>query len=164
MPNRSKRLSNGRLPALLQQGLSPSRFGLRLAVASAILVLLLQPGCMHKKSLTAVYPTSPIRIAFLPLSAPADNPDLRWIALGAPIMMAKTSERCQDLEVVPLWETMPVAMDAAGASRAITEETAAYIASRLTAKWATMGEISPTPCRLLSLLVDCDVRVFPVAL
>jgi cell division protein FtsN len=58
-------------------------------------------------------------------------------------MMAKVSESAPDLEAVPLWEAMPIAVEAAGNSRDITAEVAAYIASRLTAKWASHGELSP---------------------
>jgi hypothetical protein len=64
------------------------------------------------------------------------------VSLAAPIMMAKISENAQDLDVAPLWEVMPVAAEAAGSSRSITPEGAADIASRLSAKWATYGEMS----------------------
>jgi hypothetical protein len=48
---------------------------------------------------------------------------------------------------------MPVALEAAGSSRIITAETAAYIASRLAAKWATQGDITSSKDRV-QLTVD----------
>ena len=109
------------------------------------LILLIQPACLFKRHKTAAPQVTPtiIRIVFLPLNIPNENPDLRWLSLAVPIMMAKVSESAPDLEPVPLWEVMPVAAEAAGTSRSITAEVAAYIASRLTAKWATEGELSP---------------------
>jgi len=109
------------------------------------LILLIQPACLFKKHKTAAPQVTPtiVRIVFLPLNIPNENTDLRWLSLAVPVMMAKVSESAPDLEPVPLWEVMPVAVEAAGTSRSITAEVAAYIASRLTAKWATEGELSP---------------------
>jgi len=118
----------------------------RIAAVLAGMILLTQPACLFRKHKTAapkVLPSS-VRIAYLPLNIPSENTELRWLSLAVPIMMAKVSESAPDLEPVPLWETMPVAAEAAGSSRNITAEVAAYIASRLTAKWAAEGELSPT--------------------
>lgn len=128
----------------------------KVLLAIAVVVLIFQPACgglrkvvlapvrlFHKRAPSkAQYPSSPIRIAYLPPNLPPNEKELRWVSLSAPIMMAKISENAQDLEVVPLWEVMPVAAEAAGPSRSITPEGTAEIASRLSAKWATYGEMS----------------------
>jgi hypothetical protein len=49
---------------------------------------------------------------------------------------------------------MPITLEAAGNSRIITDQTAAYIASRVTAKWATQGEFSPARKGEVQLTVD----------
>lgn len=125
--------------------ISRNAAGLRVAAVMVGLILLIQPACLFKKHKTAAPQVTPtiVRIVFLPLNIPNENADLRWLSLAVPVMMAKVSESAPDLEPVPLWEVMPVAVEAAGASRSITAEVAAYIASRLTAKWATEGELSP---------------------
>jgi cell division septation protein DedD len=67
--------------------------------------------------------------------------------------MAECAEKSPDLEIVPLWESLPIAVEALGASRAITPEVAAYVASRLTARWASQGDITPSKAGI-TLLVD----------
>ena len=118
---------------------------LRSAVAVMVAVLLLQPACLFRRKKAAIpaSPPAPTRIVLLPLNVPTDSTDLRWVALAAPAQLAKSAVTSPDLEIVPLWETMPVALEAVGQSRDITAELAAYIASRLMAKWATQGELSP---------------------
>jgi hypothetical protein len=107
-------------------------------------ILLLQSGC-HMGKQKAANPQlspAPIRIAFLPLNISADSTDLRLAAMIVPVLMAEASVTSPDLEVVPLWESMPVASDVVGPSRAITAEMAAVIAARLLAKWVIIGELS----------------------
>lgn len=119
----------------------------RIAVVLVGLILLIQPACLFRKHKTAAPKVSPppsVRIVFLPLNTTKEDTDVRWLSLAVPAMMAKVSESAPDLEAVPLWEAMPIAVEAAGNSRDITAEVAAYIASRLTAKWASQGELSPT--------------------
>jgi hypothetical protein len=58
--------------------------------------------------------------------------------------MGQVTERAQDLKVAPLWETMPTAIEGAGATRTFTPETAATTASWLSAKWAVMGDLTTT--------------------
>jgi hypothetical protein len=135
-------------------------------LALAVLVLMLQPACalrrlifnpvhiFQKRAPAEVhYPTSPIRVAYLPANIPADNKDMRWIALAAPIMMAKISESAQDLEVVPFWEVMPLALESAGPSRSLTPEGTADIADRMAAKWATYSDMSPVS-RGIEMVLD----------
>jgi hypothetical protein len=149
---------------------TPAKAGRRLKskflLAISIIVLSLQPACGFRKLVLAParlfqkrapskvqYPTSPIRVAYLPTNIPPDDKELRWISLAAPIMMAKISENAQDLDVAPLWEVMPVAVEAAGSSRSITPEGAAEIASRLSAKWATYGELTSVS-RGIEMVID----------
>ena len=122
--------------------------GLSLVAASAILLLLLQSGCFfHKKGKAPVPTIGPVRIVLLPFNVPSDNTDLRWVALAAPILMAKVSEQAPDLVVIPFWEAMPTIIQSGGASRSFTQETAASVAAWLTAKWASLGDISPVKAR-----------------
>ncbi len=140
----------------LRDGLNPSRAVRGLTAVSVILVLVLQTACIlpwfkKKKAAPAIPPT--VRVAFLPFNAPMEDEDVRWAALAAPIRMAKISERVRDFEVVPLWESMPVALEAAGASRTLNRDTSAAVASWLTAKWAVMGEFTRTK-RGISMMID----------
>jgi hypothetical protein len=162
-----RRLREERSEGLLQTPAKAERqLRSKLLLAIAILVLMLQPACGIRKLVLAPvrlfqkrapsqvqYPASPIRIAYLPTNIPPDNKELRWIALANPIMMAKISENAQDLDVAPLWEVMPAAAEAAGPSRSITPEGAAEIALRLSAKWATHGEMSSVS-RGIEVVID----------
>jgi cell division protein FtsN len=59
------------------------------------------------------------------------------------MIMAKSIENSQNFEAVPFWQSYPVAIESLGAGRSITPEVAAYVASRVGAKWATAGELNP---------------------
>ena len=107
------------------------RGGLLLIAASALLLSFFQSACFFSKSKVKVTPVSDVRIALLPFNVPAGNQDLRWTAMAGPILMGKAIERAQDLNVTPLWETMPAAIEAAGVTRTFTQETAASVASWL---------------------------------
>ncbi len=116
--------------------------------AAAVLALLLfQTGCLFggkkKAAVSQVVPAGPTRVVALPLNIPADNQDLRWMALAAPIVSAKTMENSPDLETAPFWEGLPAAVEALGQSREITPEIAAYITTRVGAKWSSVGEMNP---------------------
>jgi len=119
-----------------------ARPGILLAI-SAILFLLFQSACFLKKSKPEIVSTTSVRIALLPFNVSAENKDLRWAALAAPILMAKTAEQAKNIETIPIWETMPIALNNAGATRTITAESAANIANWLSAKWSVMGELIP---------------------
>ena len=109
-----------------------------------VLATLLQPGCLFKKKpSTPTYPAEPIRIALLPVNVPSDDAELRWVSLGAAIMMAKELEQAKDLDVVPLWETLPATVETLGSSRTLTPETSAVIAARVNARWAAQSDIAP---------------------
>jgi hypothetical protein len=121
----------------------PVRAGILLAI-SAILFLLFQSACLFKKKSKAeTVSTSSVRLALLPFNVPAENKDLRWAALAAPILMAKTAEQAKNLEIIPIWESMPIARDNAGSTRTITADSAANSANWLAAKWSVMGELIP---------------------
>ncbi len=123
-----------------------------LVVMLALITVFTQSACA-KKNKVALAPATGIRIALLPFNTPVENPDLRWTAMAAPAMMAKISEYAKDIEVLPLWQTMPISLEAAGASRSLTPDSAAYIASWLAVKWAAMGEITPSKSGV-SMMID----------
>ncbi len=133
------------------------RFGSISALAVLAGLIFLQSGCLlfrHRKAPAAVQTqAAPIRIALLPLNAPAENPDARWLSLAAAVVLARAGVNAPELEIVPLWESMPVAIQSMGTSRAISPDQAAYMAGLLTAKWAASGEVSSTKSGV-SLLVD----------
>ncbi len=137
-----KDLSNIRLSDNSLEGLATFKRGTYFIIILTGLMLLSQPGCLFKKP-KIITPSAPIRVAFLPLNVAPDNPDLRWVALAAPIMLAKLGREAPDLEVIPLWEAIPIAAESLGVSRSLDQEIVSYIASRLAAKWSTMGELSP---------------------
>ncbi len=110
--------------------------------ALVILSLFFQPAC-SKKSKAPVAGIGPTRVVLLPFNVSVGNADLKWASMAAPIVLAKVSERASDLVVIPLWETMPTAIQAAGASRSFTEESASSVAAWLSAKWSIMGDLSP---------------------
>jgi hypothetical protein len=127
----------------------------RFAIVAVLALFAMQPGCLFRKKKVEApdTPPAPTRIVLLPLNAPADNADLRWYALAAPVLLAKAAESGPDLEVVPLWEALPVALETLGSSRAATEETAAFIAARMGARWSAIGEVSAVKDGI-SVLVD----------
>jgi hypothetical protein len=156
MLNRSRKLSCGSMPANPHGRFPSSKSGLIRTAVSVLLILALQSGCLlpwFKKRKTAPVIPPIVRVAFLPFNAPAADKDLRWAALAAPAMMVKVSERARDLEVVPLWEAMPAALEAAGASRTFNRETGASVAIWLSAKWSAIGEFS-TAKRGVSMMID----------
>lgn len=120
-------------------------------------LLLFQFGCLlfhrHRTPAAEAVPQSPVRIAFLPLNTPPDNPENRWLSLAAPILLAKAGESAPDLEIVPLWESMPIVVQSLGTSRSIGPDQASYIAGLLTAKWAASGEFTIAK-NGVSVLVD----------
>jgi cell division septation protein DedD len=125
------------------------------AIVIAVLILS-QTGCFfHKKKLPAAppVPVQPARIAVLPLNTPPEDAELRWLSLGADVVMAKVVQNAESLELMPLWESVPLAIDTLGTSRSLTPDQAASIASRMAAKWAVCGEITPAKSGI-NLLLD----------
>jgi len=131
------------------------RFSVLITIC-AILILLSQSGCFLKKSKSEpVQNTTSVRLVLLPFNVPAGDKELQWTALAAPILMAKTGGKSESLDLIPLWETMPYARDNAGTSRSFTPETAANVATWLSAKWSAMGEMKMTPAKNeVSMVVD----------
>ena len=128
-------------------------YGLRSLVALALMLVLSQSAC-SKKGKVVFSPPSIARVAFLPLNLPEDQKDLQWTALAAPILLARVCENAPDLQAVPFWESMPVAVESAGASRIFTDESAAAAASWVSADWAVMGDISHARRNRVSLIAD----------
>jgi hypothetical protein len=128
----------------------------RVAAVIVFVLVLAAAGCLFnkkKKQAGPQYPTSPVRLAALPLNLPSDSDDLRWLSLGMVALVGKEAEGARDLEVIPAWQALPVAVESLGASRSLTDETAAYIANRLGARWAVYGELRPAK-EGLELLID----------
>jgi hypothetical protein len=126
---------------------------LRLLAASVVILLLVLSAC-SKKSKAPIAPSSPLRVVFLPFNVPENSKDLQWVAMASPILMSKVCEFAPDLVAVPFWDSMPVAIESAGASRIFTDESAQSAAGWLSAKWAIMGDISPGRRKSISLIID----------
>lgn len=110
----------------------------------ALLVLtFLQPAC-SKKAGPSTIASAPVRVVLLPFNVPPGDKDLQWASLAAPVLMAKKGEQAEGLELVSLWETMPFARDNAGNTRTFTPDSAANVASWMSAKWAVLGEFAPS--------------------
>ena len=116
---------------------------LRILILLALPGLILQSGCFWKKKTPAPAPElpAPVRIILLPVNAPEGKPELRWTALAATVQMAEIAVAAPDLEPMPLWESTPAVIQTLGNSRTITAEIAEFTATRLTARWATVGEL-----------------------
>lgn len=115
----------------------------RLIATFVIVTALFQAGC-SKKTRPSMISAAPVKVAMLPFNAPEDRQDLKWAAIAAPISMAKALKRSPDLQILPLWETMPVAIEQAGPSRSFNQESATNAANWLSAKWAVTGDITAT--------------------
>lgn len=154
MLNCFKRRDNGRITALLHCGNQLTGSALVLIGVFAVLILISQSGC-GKKSKPVVTATSPMRLVLLPFNVSAEKAELRWTAMAGPILMARVSALSQDIDIVPLWQSMPAAIEAAGASRTFTSDSAATVASYMSAKWSTLGEFSPAVKHSgISMIVD----------
>lgn len=119
--------------------------GQRLVACLLLAGLLLEPACFFKKKKGAEpkYPSAPVRCALLPLNVPAEDGDLHWVAFATTYLMARFAGQAQDLSAAALWEAVPVALESLGEGRSITAQTGAYVASRVTARWAIQGELLP---------------------
>lgn len=150
MQNRSNRKNNCPECAVFEA--FRLRFGLRWILALSILIALFQFAC-SKKSRVNLASASVVRIAFLPFNVPDNNKDIRWTAMAAPIALAQASAKIKEFEAIPLWQTMPLAIQTAGNSRILTEESVAAAASWLSAKWIIYGEFQ-TQKKGASLVID----------
>lgn len=129
------------------------RAGLLILAAATLLLSLGQAGCA-RKTRVPVADAGPMRIVVLPFSVPEDDPELRWAAMAAPMLLARTGMHYPDFVVIPLWESMPTAIASAGAARSFNDESAAAAANWLGAKWAVMGAITRRKGSAYSLVVD----------
>jgi hypothetical protein len=133
----------------------PASFFIGAMIATSVLaaILLLQSACSKKVKAEAASSSSPVRLVLLPFNVPSGDQELRWAAMAAPILLAKAGEKTPGLEIIPLWQSMPTALNAAGPSRAFTEQSAANVASWMSAKWSVMGELTPAK-NGVSMVVD----------
>ena len=126
-------------------------------VVAVLLVTLTSgaPSCLFKKKPAApeVVPQGPVRLVFLPANIAADSAEMRWLSLAVPVLMGKLATVSTDLDPVPLWQSMPIAVENAGAARVINPELASYVASRMGARWAATGDLAPAK-NGFTLIVD----------
>lgn len=121
----------------------------------AALLLTTQSGCLFRNSKPAQPAvTQQIQLALLPFSVPEGNKELQWTAMAAPILMMKAAEHWKEIEILPLYETMPATIETAGASRILDEESAATIATWVSAKWSVHGRVAPASGNRVSVTVD----------
>ncbi len=113
-----------------------------LAVA-ALLVALFLPGCLFHKKKPPAAPAVPatVRMALLPLNIPQGNTELAWISFATTAAMADIATAAPDLEIVPVWESIPAALQSLGNSRTVTTDIAELVATRLSARWASQGDV-----------------------
>ena len=132
--------------------------GALLALAALVVLTAATQSSCSKKVKVIVEDTGPVRIVVLPFSVSSvkagEAKDLQWAAMAAPALLAKASRRLPDIEVVPFWEMMPVAISSAGAVRSFTDESAATLANWVSAQWTIMGEIRKTGTSSYSVVVD----------
>ncbi len=138
----------------IRRSFSTHRSGRLTILILAFLFLLLPSACLFKGKKEAVMPSAPVRMAFLPFNTPEGNEDLRWASMAMPVMMAKVSEKAEGIDPVPMWETMRFAIESTGSSRTITQNSAAYVANWLNAKWAAMGNLSQEKKDSVTVMVD----------
>ncbi len=123
--------------------------------AAAVVLCVVAPGCWFHRG--APYPTqalaSPIQVVLTPPSIRSDTAEFRALSLQATILMAEIVGEAPDLEAVPFWHTVPLALERLGASRRITPDLAASIANLSGARWATACELAPTG-EGISILID----------
>jgi hypothetical protein len=120
------------------------RLRLCLLAASGFLIIFFQLACFSKKASINIAPTSTMRVAYFPFNVPENKADFRWTAMAGPILMAEASSKTREFDIIPLWESMPVAIQAAGQNRSLTPETVESAATWLSARWAAFGELTPT--------------------
>ena len=115
----------------------------RLLVVLALTGLLFEPGCIFRKHKPPAAPASParVRVVLLPMNVPDGSPELHWISLATVAEMADTASAAPDLELVPVWESVPAALQSLGNSRTVTLDIAELVATRLSARWSSQGEI-----------------------
>ena len=119
----------------------------------ALLIVSFNSSCIFR-SKSVIIPSAPVRIAFLPFNAPEGSSDLRWASMAVPVMMAQITKNSPGLDVSPLWETMQFTLESVGNSRIVSEESAAYVANWVSAKWSVMGDLTQEKKDKVSFLVD----------
>ena len=133
--------------------------GALLALAAVVVLAAAAQTACSKKVRVAIEDSGPVRVVVLPFMVSPEksgvDKELQWTAMAAPALLVKASRRLPDIEVVPFWEVMPVAIAVAGASRSFDDDSAASLANWLSAQWAVMGEIRRTgSASSFSVVVD----------
>jgi hypothetical protein len=114
-----------------------------LLIGVALFGLLLMPGCLFRKHKPPAAPAlpAPVRAVLLPLNIPLEKSDLRWMSLGILVGTADVALAAPDIELVPVWESVPAALQSLGEARTVTSDIAELVATRLSARWSSQGEV-----------------------
>ncbi len=130
--------SDRMLPSIVRM-----RIPRRLLIALALSGLLFEPGCIFRKHKPPAAPAipAPVRVALLPMNVPDGTAELHWVSLATMAMMVEVALAAPDLELVPVWESVPAALQSLGNSRTVTTDIAELVAVRLSARWSSQGEI-----------------------
>jgi hypothetical protein len=115
----------------------------RLLIGLTLLGLLCMPGCLFKKNKPPAAPKlpAPVRATLLPLNVPVEKADLRWISLATVVCLADFELAAPDIDLVPVYESIPAALQSLGEARTISTDIAELVASRLSARWSLQGEV-----------------------
>ena len=132
--------------------------GALFALAAAVLLTVSGQTACSKKVRVAIEDTGPVRVVVLPFMVSTEkagvDKELQWAAMAAPALLVKTSRRLPDIEIVPFWEVMPVAISVAGAARSFDDDSAASLANWVSAQWAVIGEVRRSGSFSYSFVVD----------
>jgi hypothetical protein len=120
--------------------------------ALAVFIALFHTGCGKKANVT-LESTTGVKLALLPFNVSEKDKDIRWTSMLAPILMAKVSKQTKNFELIPLWQSMPVALQKAGRSRIFTPDSVADACIWLSAKWTAYGEFKSSK-RGITMTID----------
>jgi hypothetical protein len=131
------------------------RSGIRELLLVALVLCLAAGGCWFHRGAPNPVPTFPAaqQVAILPPSVRGDQPELRKLSLRATVIMAGIVEWAPDLEAIPFWHSIPLALNRLGASRVVSPQMASSIAELSGARWATACEFATGPYGI-SILLD----------
>ena len=120
------------------------RASVRFLISLTLVGMLILPGCLFRRNKVPDATTfpAPARLVFLPMNVPQANEDLHWISIATTVISANAALAAPDLGPVPLWESLPTALQSLENSRTVTPDIAELVAGRLSARWATQGEVS----------------------
>jgi len=132
--------------------------GALFALIAVVVSVSLGLSACSKKVKVPIEDSGPVRVVVLPFMVSTDkggvDKELQWAAMAAPALLVKASRRLPDIEVVPFWEVMPVAISVAGAARSFDDDSAASLANWVSAQWAVIGEVRRAGSSSFSFVVD----------